>query len=903
MLGFQQQLFEGLQAFLKGIGFYEDFKLDKEAINSMNAFYCATTVLATQNLNVCEKKVFFTPMLIFDVHASSAEGLLVGKYGDTRVYCNKNEEGEITKCKIEGFSLPQEIEDSLIAPYIKAFSDPKYVFYYEEFPKAEFRAWIGVLEEDNLLIGAGIAAVTGAFLSAIKIPGLGKLTKNELINKAIQKISKKTINKKAEINKKIEKTLEKIIVGSRTDKPIALNKEEIKNLKELLLRAAAKKNEIAQKELDDVLKNPSEKKIKDLLSLNGDNADKIARNLKESLEYLTELETKGVASKIELKGTRKKLYELLFGINLYRGVVAKDVKKSIDSALKINAKMEQLSEALNNAIKAKLEDAIKNDPKLVYITVEAITSSLTDKDIEDLEETKIDAIAKGIEYASLAEKISFNARQKIASPAVCAALYYLGYQITKMDLENEKNDAWGYNKFFLYSPQYALNLAKYDFERKHFEIKGSEELNDYILVLETDNNKEYKQFYLVSPCYADLEIKKRDKIHAQSEEELMPTLKVPYCPSTTMLWGYILGVDNIGKEKYKEYVEAIAPSENIKQKIINKAGNDKDLQKKIYEYCITGDSSLVSEIGGKVFNEGWLTMLCGCVGNGEIGKYKANDEQKYVKRQKPYNKNLCSTYLVAPRLPILWEGKIVMISPLDYKRINNGVIREMISLNTTTSENKNNEGDAIDRNVRKIEYIYYPCSLIEFKTNKNEEKTKRVRGFATKSNPGKWDNIAVMGIFKEVDKGYVPLVLKNVPFEQQENAQFIAALGNEEDIGKYVLKNPYSYNIYDKVKDVLGGIPTKEIPIRTLSVTVDRYTGEDYKYNFCYYEPSSRLIEVMIDITAALFDIAIIGAIGLATGGGGTVAAPLVSAATSAAAYYIKAEMGKSRFWPNNPRN
>ncbi|MBS3157683.1 hypothetical protein J4206_00170 [Candidatus Woesearchaeota archaeon] len=95
----------------------------------------------------------------------------------------KKEENIVNKfkCNVVGFELPQDIKDESYATnYINSFGDPKYLAYYQKFPKEEEYAWQydpKTIISYTLGIRAGLAVVTAAFplaKSAIKSAMAGK---------------------------------------------------------------------------------------------------------------------------------------------------------------------------------------------------------------------------------------------------------------------------------------------------------------------------------------------------------------------------------------------------------------------------------------------------------------------------------------------------------------------------------------------------------------------------------------------------------------------------------------------------------------------------------------------------------------------------------------------------------
>lgn len=151
--------------------------------------------------------------------------------GNTKVKCGK-EDGEF-KCEISNFYLPQKV--SKPEDWILGFGDPKFLVYYESFPKGEASSWSGLVtagENVGMMIMADVAfsTVTKGVVGKLKRLAGKEAWKGRLGNliKKSEKLSKLSDKLGIAMNK--VKKLKLLVFSKTMSKP-----QRIKTIKRTIL--------------------------------------------------------------------------------------------------------------------------------------------------------------------------------------------------------------------------------------------------------------------------------------------------------------------------------------------------------------------------------------------------------------------------------------------------------------------------------------------------------------------------------------------------------------------------------------------------------------------------------------------------------------------------------------------
>ncbi len=853
-LTFQEKIFQGIKAFLEGIGVYKQAQIDPRAVDSFNALYCGINVISSKDINDCKNnKVFFTGMVVYDVITSNVikngNMKIVAKYGETKVLCDDN----LNFCVIENFVLPQEISDEEYAKkYISTFSDPRYVIYYEEFPKGEEKGWTTLMSGNNKLLGVGISAGLGAALSLVKFPGItkkiSKNIENKIGNKMIiiaEKIAQKNIKKTVIHNVVLlpKEELKQYLSRNKNEKIAYLFKDMIKI-----------KHDIWDDNIDDILVKYIKGEIKDIKGYE----KMLSKEIRDDLELLK----KGYEKYAKRKSIGDEEALVLRDISstlLFKSVnkermrdILKDVVRNIP---------EDKETQLYKAINKRLAKLIATDPYLMLLAVNSIGYAL-EEDIID------NQIKEGIKCSILVSSLSSSVLKKgVALPsATCSALFYIGIISVKADLSNEIYTESGFNTFYLYSPEFVLNAINNEFGKIHFSLYGNDNLKPYVIALEK-NNGNLERFYLASPCYADLKIRKERRY-----------VKAAKCPAYETIKEIVNNNNNV-LLTLPGFGHAISPS----YKITIKKGRpiEKEIGEIIKDLCSYGENYEYHENGERVsIKEFFLSPsdleiakdMCGCLPDSIVG----NSNRTY-----PMDKNVCQRFLLEPAIPAILRVKdfkgsaITMLSPYRIYEINETLYR--IYDGKQSSEIKYLIKAYTDTETGLKHFI--PCSVAD--ENKKEFNT-------------------VMGLYVEYSGVKVPLKIKDFSY----NNLFDYAMGTGMlDIqygDPYIVKD---LNLYQYYKALYPDIEETEIPIDMIVITPYQNNNYKGKNNFCYTGESTSVEKILpalaggvIDVTGYVLGIFLVPS----TGGVSTGLIAITSAISSGVSYWIEASIEEKYKWPNN---
>ncbi len=853
-LTFQEKIFQGIKAFLEGFGVYKQAQIDPRAVDSFNALYCGINIISSKDPNDCKNnKVFFTGMVVYDVITSNVikngNMKIVAKYGETKVLCDNN----LNFCIIENFALPQEINDKEYAKqYISTFSDPRYIIYYEEFPKGEEKGWTILMSGNNKLLGVGISAGLGAALSLVKFPGIAK--------KISKNIENKIGNKMVVIAEKIaQKNIKKTVIHN----VILLPKEELKqyiskNKNEkiaYLFKDMVKiKYDLWDDNVDDLLIKYIKGEIKDI-----EGYDKvISKEIKDDLELLK----KGYEKYAKKKGVGDEEVVILKDISstlLFKSVnkermreILKDVVRNIP---------EDKEAQIYKAINKRLVKLIATDPYLMMFAVNSIGYAL-EEDIID------NQIKEGIKCSILASTLSSRALKKgVALPsATCSALFYIGIISVKADLSNEIYTKSGFNTFYLYSPEFVLNTINNEFGKRRFSLYGNDNLKPYLIALEK-NNGNLERFYLASPCYADLKIKKEKRYVKAAKCPAYETIKEIVDNNNNVL----LTIPGFGHAISPSYEITIKKSRPIKKKI---GTIIKDLCSygENYEYYENGERVSIKEFFLSPSDLEIAKYMCGCLPDNIVG----NNNRYY-----PLDRDVCQRFLLEPALPVIlrvedFKGNaITMLSPYRIYEIN----ETLYHIYDGKQSSKINYLIKAYTDTEAGLKHFIPCSIAD----ENEKEF----------NP-------VMGLYVEYAGIKVPLKIKEFSYNNLFDYMIGRSILDIQDGEHRIVKD---LNLYQYYKALYPDIEETEIPIDMIVITP--YQNKNYKGkdNFCYTgEPTSlenvlpTLAGGVIDVTGYVLGIFLVPS----TGGVSTGLIAITSAISSGVSYWIEASIEEKYKWPNN---
>ncbi len=466
-------------SFLKNI-FKSHRTIEQEVIDSTNGLVCALASVAN-GYELDERYCINGKALSDSLAYASKDGTKTAKFGDVRVTCNKEKQ----MCFVYNFYLPQKDVDDA---FVQAFSDPKYLIYYEIFPAGEEKAWTmnRPLSYRAVLLSGGLNVIMGSVLSVG-----GKVAKGagkklvEYVEGVSSKIFVRSVSKEGKgamieyLTKKIgnRKEIEGLIDGiSRGDR------KSIKKLAEYV-----SKNKITKEEAMEIILANTNKYTRDEIGkmIDSDLMEIAMKNME------IDVSKKSFSLKI-ISGKMREIREFF-----------KRIKDSFQRDKENKYFKKHLSKKVNDAMK-KYAMFLKKSPTLQYATVDALASAGKEIGIDD---NLVESVEEFADCSIFAEIFSRNNNKfRIA----CAVIYMLSYNAVKEDMSNEKYRSHGFNTIWIYSPFIYLNSV-FSFGKKAYPAYLPDSLEGYYLILDKDHNgvsDSDRRFYLASPCKATLVLKK-----------------------------------------------------------------------------------------------------------------------------------------------------------------------------------------------------------------------------------------------------------------------------------------------------------------------------------------------------------------------------------------------------------
>ncbi len=443
----------------------------------------------------------------------------------------KKEENIVNKfkCNVVGFELPQDItDDSYATNYINSLGDPKYLAYYQKFPKEEEYAWQydpKTIISYTLGIRAGLAVVTAAFpiaKSAFKSAMVGKnIDEAARLAQSLDKIDNAAIRKE---------TVEQIVklVGSSDEGIAAVLKTSIHSQAYL---AEAFTSHIT----DDLLVKIASETAEASGRLSEQGIARIASSFEKNLAELG-IENSAVRAKQLSTTLTSGNKEVLKGISLDIGhdvtaAIASQNTKLLGYATQATKKI-----GFENFLKASLSPAnFKETNALIKSSFESLNmlkqshSTLTQTVVTNLarntKDSVISLVENGVPCVLAAGTIGLSAAAAVESYGILAQPAYqlskkaisiaaprctkaaassyfpiivgVSFLMQKQDSKERKYASIGENNIGVVQP------AAYETDAKLFTVERAK--NHYVIMTKDETQKPNRMFF-ASPCKTDIEI-------------------------------------------------------------------------------------------------------------------------------------------------------------------------------------------------------------------------------------------------------------------------------------------------------------------------------------------------------------------------------------------------------------